>query len=111
MPVKGLTTTAGGGTLLGCRGGGGLGLNGNLLALALGFLRRRIPVVDHLEREDCVQEEARDEAVENKLVIDLLQCGEDSRQRSGKVVEDLKLLVSKSENKILRERLTAKALS
>jgi len=57
--------------------------------LALGLLGGSVPVEDHLESKDGVEDEARDESVKNELVVDLLEGCEDSGQRSGKVVEDL----------------------
>lgn len=50
---------------------------------------RAVPVVYHLCGEDCVQNEPRDEAIENELVVDFLKGGEDARERAEEVVEDL----------------------
>lgn len=65
------------------------GLDGRGLALPLGLLGRGVPVVDHLEGKDRVEDEARNEAVQDQLVVDLLESGEDARQGTGEVVEDL----------------------
>ena len=88
-----LTAAASGRALLG-RGSRGLGLDGSSLeggdlALALGLFRGSVPVVDHLDGEDGVEDKAGDEAVQNELVVDLLESGEDSGKRAGEVVEDL----------------------
>lgn len=69
----------------------GLSLNRLGLALPLGLLRRRIPVVDHLQRKNKVEGEARDEAVQDELVIDLLEGSEDAREGAGEIVEDLRV--------------------
>lgn len=62
---------------------------GKLLALALGLLRRGVPVVDHLGSEDGVEREASDEAVEEDLVVDFLEGGEDTGEGPDEVVEHL----------------------
>ncbi len=41
--------------------------------------RGAVPIVHHLRGEDQVERETGDKAVENKLVLDLLECGEDAR--------------------------------
>lgn len=88
-----LTTATGGRVLFG--GGGGRlgggrgGLDGSGLALALGLFRGSVPVVDHLDGEDGVEGKAGDEAVEDELVVDLLEGGEDAGEGAGEVVEDL----------------------
>lgn len=87
-----LTAASGGrGATLG-RGRASLGRrsrDGSNLALALGLLRGGVPVVDHLHRENSVQSEASDKSVENQLVVNLLESGEDARKGSGEVVEHL----------------------
>jgi hypothetical protein len=42
-----------------------------------------------LEEEDEVEREARDEAVEDERVVDLLESGENTCERAEKVVDDL----------------------
>ena len=64
-------------------------LNRQSLALALGLLRRGVPVVHHLQCKNSVQSKTGNESVENQLVINLLESSEDARKRSGEVVEDL----------------------
>ena len=59
------------------------------LLLAASFGRGRVPVVYHLRSEHQVQGETGNESVENELVVDLLECGEDARKGAGEVVEDL----------------------
>lgn len=59
------------------------------LALAEGFRRGRVPVVDHLRGEHAIQHKARHEAVQDQLVVHLLEGREDARERAGEVVEDL----------------------
>lgn len=60
-----------------------------LLALAVGLRRRRVPVVHHLRSEHAVQHKARDEAVQDQLVVHLLEGREDAREGAGEIVEDL----------------------
>lgn len=91
-----LTTSASGRALLGSSSGRGrgcqnsrLGRNGGNRLLALGLLRGGVPVEDHLESKDGVEDEAGDESIENELVVDLLEGCEDSGQRTSEVVEDL----------------------
>ena len=50
---------------------------------------RTVPVVDHLQSKDSVKCETCNEAVENELVIDFLEGGEDAGKRAEEVVEDL----------------------
>lgn len=59
--------------------------------MARSFLRLRgaLPVIHHLGRQDHVQSETCDKTVENKLVVDLLQSGEDARQRASEIVKHL----------------------
>ena len=57
-------------------------------------LRGALPVVQHLRREDNVQGEASDKAVENELIIDLLQGSENARERAGEIVKHLNLLAT-----------------
>lgn len=64
-------------------------LNGAYLALPLSLLRRSVPVVNHLQGKDRVEREARNEAVQNQLVVNLLERRKDARQGPGEVVEDL----------------------
>lgn len=67
-----------------------MGLDGdNLLPLASSLCRGGVPVVHHLQSEDGVEGKAGDEAVQYQFVVDLLERGEDARQRAGQVVEDL----------------------
>jgi hypothetical protein len=51
--------------------------------------------------EDHIEGEAGDESVEDELVVDFLEGGEDARERSGEVVEDLEETITIS---IRRER-------
>lgn len=91
--VEALTAAASGRAPFGGSGGGlgldGSSLEGRDLALALGLLRGSVPVVDHLHGENGIEDKAGDEAVEDELVVDLLEGGEDSGERTGEVVEDL----------------------
>lgn len=48
-----------------------------------------VPVPDHLCGEDHVESEARNESVEDGLVVDFLESGKDAREGSEEVVEDL----------------------
>lgn len=50
-----------------------------------------VPIVDHLRGKNGVQDKSADEAVQNELVVDFLECGEDARERAEQVVEDLRL--------------------
>lgn len=59
---------------------------GTSLLLGLG---RGIPVPKHLSGEDDVEGESSDESVQNELVVDFLESGEDARQGTGEIVEDL----------------------
>lgn len=96
MQIASSTTAASRRGLLG-RGAGRtlrLGLYGLGLALPFSLLRWRVPVVDHLQRKDGVERKARDESIQDQLVINLLQRGEDARKGTGKVVEDLGMLVT-----------------
>lgn len=52
-------------------------------------LRGAVPIVQHLRGEDEVQGETGKESVQNELVVDFLEGGKNTRQRAGKVVEDL----------------------
>lgn len=56
--------------------------------LGVGGRRGTVPIVHDLGGEDGVEEEAGDEAVQNQLVIDLLQRGVDATQTAEEVVED-----------------------
>ena len=51
--------------------------------------RGAVPIVDHLEGEDGIEDEARDEAVEDELVVDFLEGCEDTGEGAEEVVEDL----------------------
>jgi len=42
------------------------------------FAGSAVPVVDHLESENGVEDEARDETVEDELVVDFLEGREDA---------------------------------
>lgn len=53
------------------------------------FAGSAVPVVDHLESENSVENKARDEAVEDELVVDFLEGCEDAREGTEEVVEDL----------------------
>jgi hypothetical protein len=44
-----------------------------------GFAGSTVPVVDHLESEDGIEDEAGNEAVKDELVVDLLEGCEDTR--------------------------------
>lgn len=48
-----------------------------------------VPIVQHLSGKNDVEAKAGDEAVENELVVDLLESCEDAREGTGEVVEDL----------------------
>jgi hypothetical protein len=50
---------------------------------------RGVPVVYHLQEEDEIQREARNEAVQNERVINFLKRGEDARERAEEVVDNL----------------------
>lgn len=52
-------------------------------------LLARVPVPQHLRRENKVQEGAADEAVQNQRVVDFGESREDARERAEEVVEDL----------------------
>lgn len=52
-------------------------------------LRGALPVVDHLCRQDNVQDKPSNEPIKNELVVDFLQRGKDSRKRTDEVVEHL----------------------
>ena len=58
------------------------------------FAGSAVPVVDHLKSQNGVEDEARDEAVEDKLVVDFLKSCEDAREGTEEVVEDLKAVES-----------------
>lgn len=66
-----------------------------LLALLIQLLRLRalargsVPIPDHLSRENGVEHEGCDEAVEDERVGHFLQRGEDAAEGAGEVVEDL----------------------
>lgn len=75
-----------------------LGTSGLLHEWAVGLLNRsslllswcwRIPVIDHLDSEHKVEDEASYESVEDERIIHLLDGCENAGKRSGKVVEDL----------------------
>jgi len=53
------------------------------------FAGSAVPVVDHLESENGVEDEARDKTVEDELVVDFLEGREDTREGAEEVVEDL----------------------
>lgn len=61
----------------------------DLLPLSLRLRRGRVPVVDHLQRQDGVEREASNEPVQDELVVHLLQGREDARERAEEVVEHL----------------------
>lgn len=67
------------------------------------FAGSTVPVVDHLESEHGVEDEARDEAVKDELVVDFLEGREDARKRTEKVVEDLGVEESVQAGNRLRE--------
>lgn len=88
------TTAAGSGCLaLGCgrRSRGRRGrLNGNLLLLfAQRLLGGCIPVIHHLRGQHEVQRKPSDKAVQNQLVIHLLECSKDTDEGADQVVENL----------------------
>ena len=69
-------------------------LSSRLIQLVRGcadFAGSTVPVVDHLESEHSVEDEARDEAVKDELVVDFLESREDARKRAEEVVEDLEV--------------------
>lgn len=88
-----LTPSSRGGRLSGWFRSGALSdghLLGDLRATGLFLgLRRTLPVVQHLGREDNVESESSNKAVQNKLVVHLLQRSENPRQRSGEIIEHL----------------------
>lgn len=51
--------------------------------------RGSVPVDEHLQREDDVQDQASDEAVQNDFVVDFGESCEDSRKGTEEVGEDL----------------------
>jgi hypothetical protein len=53
------------------------------------FAGSTVPVVDHLESENGIEDEAGNEAVKDKLVVDFLEGCEDAREGTEEVVEDL----------------------
>lgn len=64
--------------------------DGFLELLRLGVLGSgRVPVIDHLEEENSVKHEARDETVEDERVVDFLEGSEDAREGAEEVVDDL----------------------
>lgn len=87
------------------------------MGLGLGLLRlgRALPVVQHLRRQNDIQRESGYEPVQNDLVVNLLEGGEDPRERADEVVENLKKkkkkLASNQEIHQSTLELTAKALS
>ena len=62
---------------------------GRKLVLGRLLAGRRLPVKNHLQREDGVEGEAGDEAVEDDFVGDFLQGGEDAGEGAEEVGEDL----------------------
>lgn len=70
-------------------------LLGRLLTLWLHLVRGgelargSVPVVQHLRGEHSIERKARDEAVQDELVVNFLQGSEDARERPGEVVEYL----------------------
>lgn len=65
------------------------GLFGGLAACGLLLRRWAVPVVQHLGREDHVESEASDEAVEDELVVNFLEGGEYAGKGASEVIEDL----------------------
>ena len=61
---------------------------GSRLSLFFG-LCGALPVIQHLTSQYHVQSKSGNEAVENELVINLLQSSKDARERSNEIVEDL----------------------
>jgi hypothetical protein len=53
------------------------------------FARSAVPVVDHLECENGVEDETRNEAVKDELVVNFLEGCENTREGAEEVVEDL----------------------
>lgn len=49
----------------------------------------RVPIVNHLDREHKVEDEASHKSVKNEWVVNFLDSCEDAGKRSGEVVEDL----------------------
>ena len=62
---------------------------GRKLVLGRLLAGRRLPVQNHLQREDGIEGEAGDEAVEDDLVGDFLQGREDAGEGAEEVGEDL----------------------
>lgn len=60
-----------------------------LLALAKGLSRGCVPVVKHLRCKHAIQHEARHEAVQNQLVVNLLEGRENPSGGAEKIVENL----------------------
>lgn len=52
-------------------------------------LRRALPVVDHLCRQDNVQDKPSNESIQNELVVNFLQRSKDPRKGTDEVVEYL----------------------
>lgn len=125
-PRPHLTASASGGCLVGrLRGWRGCCSSGRWsgLGLALSFLwfrlccllllglRGAVPVVQHLRGENEVQGETGKESVQNELVVNFLEGGENTRQRAGKVVEDLVSISARFLCVVGIHSHTAKALS
>jgi hypothetical protein len=53
------------------------------------FAGSTVPIVDHLESENGIEDEAGNEAVKDKLVVDFLEGCEDAREGTEEVVENL----------------------
>jgi hypothetical protein len=60
------------------------------------LLCRAVPVVHHLDREDGVEDKGSYDAVQDEVVIDFLKGGEDARQGTEEVVEDLSITISQT---------------
>ena len=84
-----------------------------LLLLALcRLLRWRIPIIYHLNSQYSIERKARNEPIQDQLIIHFLKSCKYSREGTGEVVEDLYHTISKSP--ILRGQkrsLTANALN
>lgn len=60
------------------------------MGLDLLRLGRALPVVQHLGRQNDIQRESGHEPVQNDLVVNLLEGGENPRERADEVVEHLR---------------------
>ena len=62
-----------------------------LALLALG-LAGRVPVVYHLESQNCIECKTSDESVQDKFVVYFLEGSENSGKGTSEVIENLEIL-------------------